>query len=519
MLTRQMPLVSEFGGFGEVIEDASEMYGTAARRALRSLAEGDAEAQALFRRVSLHFDNDVSLIESQIARMLAHRDQWWFLGSAAASDRAEDFRQLLERARAALARLFRERRAVDFTEITRAAIQALGTAERPTDLLYWLDYRIEHLLVDEFQDTSRAQYTLIEALTREWSDGDRRSLFLVGDPMQSIYRFREAEVSLFLRCWEERGLGSVRLTPVRLRTNFRSSPEIVAWTQQAFAPIMNEDDAARGGIKLRPAEAARPETRIVPRLISLVDDNGQREAREIVRIAAATAADRIIAILVRSRAHIAAVLPALRDANIPYEAIEIEQLGEQQHILDLLSLTRAILHLGDRVSWLACLRAPWCGLALGDLSVLAENEPERTIFDLLSYAAKIQALSVEGRFRAVRVQEILAGAVASAGREPLRELVERAWMALGGPAILETRSQREDAETFFGLIESVESDGAIHDLSRLEARLECLYAKPRAAGARVQVMTIHQAKGLEFDTVIVPKLDRGSGSADRELLI
>lgn len=515
-LTRRMPLVSQFGGFGEVIEDAFEMYAAAARRTLRGLAEGDAAAQGLFRRVALHFDNDLSLIESQIARMLEHRDQWWFLGSAPVSGRTEDFRQLLERARTELDRVFRERRAVDFAEITRAAIQALGTPDHPTDLLYWLDYRIEHLLVDEFQDTSRAQYKLIEALTREWSEDDNRSLFLVGDPMQSIYRFREAEVSLFLRCWESGQLGSVRLTPLRLKTNFRSSPEIVAWTGQTFAPIMNEDDPARGGIKLRPAEAARTETRIAPQLIPLLDDDGRQEAREIIRLIKRTPEDRTIAILVRNRAHIAPILPALREAEIPYEAVEIERLGEQQHILDLLSLTRALLHLGDRTAWLACLRAPWCGLALKDLSALAESEPERTIFDLLSDPARIQALSAEGRSRAIRAQEILAKAVSSAGRVPLRGLVERTWTALGGPSALETRSQREDAETFFGLLESA---GTIYDPGRLESQMERLYAQPRTAGARVQVMTIHKAKGLEFDTVIVPKLERGSGSPDRDLLI
>lgn len=519
LLARQMPLGSGFGGFGQVVEDASELYRAAARRALGVLAEGDAESQNLFRRVSLHFDNDLTVIENQIVRMLARRDQWLFLESSAGFGRAEDFRRLLLGSRAALGDIFRERRTVDFTEIAHAAVQALGTPEHPTDLLYWLDYRIEHLLVDEFQDTSHAQYELLQALTREWSDGDGRSLFLVGDPMQSIYRFRQAEVALFLRCWEERRLGSVRLHPLRLRTNFRSSPEIVRWTQKLFAPILNEDDATRGAIKLRPAEAARPETRTAPQLIALIDDDGSQEAREIARIAAKVSEESTAAILVRNRAHLAHILPALRQADVPYEAVEIEQLGEQQHILDLLSLTRAILHLGDRLSWLAVLRAPWCGLSLRDLSALAEHEPDRAILDLLSDPAKIQALSPEGRARAVRVQEILAAAVAARGRGSLRELVECAWIALGGPAILEAQSQREDAETFFGLVESAESGGTIGDLGALEKRLECLYAKPRAEGARVQVMTIHQAKGLEFDTVILPRLERGSGSVDRDLLL
>ena len=69
----------------------------------------------------------------------------------------------------------------------------------PTDLLLSLDVRIKHILVDEFQDTSISQWELLERLTAGWQPGDGRTLFVVGDPMQSIYRFREAEVGLFLQ--------------------------------------------------------------------------------------------------------------------------------------------------------------------------------------------------------------------------------------------------------------------------------------------------------------------------------
>jgi len=519
MLTRQMPLVSEFGGIKEVVEDASELYRAAARRTIFALANGDVETQALFRSVSLHFDNDIALLERQIANMLSHREQWRFLERAETSGRSADFRRLLSIATRELNQVFRERQLVDFAEVTRAAIRALGTPEQPADLLYWLDYRIEHLLVDEFQDTSRVQYELLEALTREWSEGDGRSLFLVGDPMQSIFRFREAEVSLFLRCCEQQRLGNVKLLPLRLTTNFRSTPEIVAWTQETFTPIMNEDDVHHGGVKLRPAEASRPKSGFVPKLIALIDDDGAEEAQEIVRILEHTPREHSIAILVRSRAHVASILPALRRAGIGYDAVEIERLGEQQHILDLLSLTRAILHLGDRAAWLACLRAPWCGLTLADLSLLAEAEPNRTIFDLLSDPAKVYTLSPEGRTRAVRLQEILAAAVKKAGRMPLRELVEGTWIALGGPALLQSPGQRDDIEALLSLIEAEERGGIIPDFDQFHARLEWLCAKACTDQARVQVMTIHQAKGLEFDTVILPKLGSSTRTSERELLI
>jgi ATP-dependent helicase/nuclease subunit A len=518
MLARRMPLASQAGGIGNVVEDASEFYRLAARRALLDLAAGDSEGRALLSRLCLHFDNDLDMLHKQIARMLEHREQWWFLASARTEGNAEDFRCILDRAREALAAVFRERGVIDFAEVTRAAIKALGPEDRPSDLLYWLDYRIEHLLIDEFQDTSRAQYELIHALTREWSASDNKSLFLVGDPMQSIYRFREAEVSLFLRCWDEQRLGNVPLISLRLVTNFRSTPEIVDWTERTFAPIMDQDDIPHGSVKFRPAVAARPAARLHPKLIPLIDEPA-REPEEIVAIISSAPPGSSIAILVRNRSHIAQILPALERAAIPYEAVEIERLGEQQHVLDCLSLTRALLHLGDRAAWLACLRAPWCGLSLRDLATLAENEPGRTIFDLLSDPAKIHALEPAARLRAVRLQEIFSLALARQGRVPLRDLVESAWLALGGPAVLDSASQLEDAETFFALLEQLDTGGSIHAPAILEERLECLFARPRSVDARVQVMTIHKAKGLEFDIVILPKLERGSGQPDRDLLI
>jgi ATP-dependent helicase/nuclease subunit A len=519
MLTRHMPVVSEFGGIGKVIENAGELYRLAARRMLAKLTETGAEDAELFRRVSLHFDNDIARVERQVARMLEQRDQWRSLAYQEDSQLVDDFRRLLDEAHEALRIVFRERSCVDFTEVTRAAIKALGTPEQPSDLLYWLDYRIEHLLVDEFQDTSRAQYDLVNGLTEQWSEGDGHTLFLVGDPMQSIYRFREAEVSLFLQCWEDRQLGSVRLEPSRLTTNFRSTPEIVEWTEATFAPIMPEDNVAESAVKLRPAQADRPRSKAKPQLIPLIDDDGEQEAREIVRILERGPKEATTAILVRSRSHIKEILPALRRAGIRYEAIEIDVLEEEQHVLDLISLTRALVHVGDRVSWLACLRAPWCGLTLADLSSLAENQPERTIFDLLSDPEKLAALSPDGRSRALRAQEMLAAAVASVGRMPLRELVEQTWLALGGPAALREPNQLEDAETYLNLVAEFDEGGIIRDFSLLEERLECLYAKPSTGAERVQVMTIHQAKGLEFDTVIIPHLGKGARSSERELLV
>lgn len=519
MLTRQMPVISEFGGLGEVVEDARDLYKLAARDTMRSLTEGDEQDRALFCRIALHFDNEMARLEQQVADMLQRREQWCALPDDSNDELVADFAQLLDKARVSLRNVFRRAATVDFTEVTRAARKALGGPESPTDLLYSLDYRIQHLLVDEFQDTSRAQYDLVKALTEQWSGDDSHSLFVVGDPMQSIYRFREAEVSLFLRCWRDRVLGAVPLEHIQLKTNFRSTPELIGWVRNTIAPIMPVEDPKLGAVKFRESESARDPSGVGANVAAFIDDkDGSKEAAEMVRLIK-EAGKASVGILVRARSHVAAILPALRKAGITYRAVELEALKEQQHVLDVLSLTRAVLHVGDRVSWLACLRAPWCGLTLADFSALIENEPARTILDLISDPNKAELLSPDGRGRVARVQEILAQAVDNVGRLPLRELIERTWLALGGPALLPEKNRREDVATLLDLIQSLEKGGVIRDFGLMDARLDMFFARPTVTECNVDVMTIHQAKGLEFDVVLIPQLGKGTPPSDKSLLV
>ncbi len=516
LLARQMPVVSGFSSSVQVLEDATELYREAASETFRQLSEGPSDLQSLLTRLGIYFDSDFDCLSGQIVRMLALRDQWRF-SEDDVSPEAYDFLLLLNAAERSLARVFREHGAVDFTAITEAAIKVLGSPEQPSDVLYGLDYRIQHLLVDEFQDTSLAQYKLLKALTAQWSDGAGHTLFLVGDPMQSIYRFRGAEVSLFLKTWNDERLQSVRLNRLALQTNFRSTPEILHWVHEQFEPILANDSKTE--VEFRPAQASREPAGVTPEWHALVADEGGEEAVIVARLAKAAQARGSVAILVRNRNHLIKILPALRHAEVAYEAVEIDQLGGRQYILDLLALTRAILHIGDRTAWLACLRAPWCGLSLTDLSVLAENERDKTILELLSDSTKIAALSPEARVRVIRTGEILSAAVAQAGRTPLRKLVENAWLLLGGPAILRESYQASDVHVFFLLLDALETGGTVTDFTQLNARLECLFAKDAPDPNSVQVMTIFKAKGLEFDTVILPKLDGITQAPERDLLI
>src|SRR5256885_10583293 len=152
--------------------------------------------------------------------------------------------KLLPVATAHLKLVFAERGQSDFTEFAQGAVRALGTPDAPSDLLLALDYRIRHILVDEFQDTSISQWELLNLLTSGWQADDGRTLFVVGDPMQSIYRFREAEVALFLHARRE-GLGNVRLEPLTLTTNFRSQGKLVEFFNSAFPRIFPDRKSTR----------------------------------------------------------------------------------------------------------------------------------------------------------------------------------------------------------------------------------------------------------------------------------
>ena len=166
--------------------------------------------------------------------------------------------ELLPRAAAQLKVIFGERGQADFTEIAQGAVRALGEPEAPTDLLLSLDVRVKHILVDEFQDTSISQWELLERLTAGWEADDGRTVFAVGDPMQSIYRFREAEVRLFLHA-RHAGLGNVPLEPLRLATNFRSQAGLVDWVNTIFPRVLPDaEDETSGAVPYSQSVAHHP---------------------------------------------------------------------------------------------------------------------------------------------------------------------------------------------------------------------------------------------------------------------
>ena len=418
--------------------------------------------------------------------------------------------------------VFQESGEVDFAEIAMQAVAALGSPQAPTDLALQLDYRIRHLLVDEFQDTSFNQYELLQRLTAGWMPDDGRTLFLVGDPMQSIYRFREAEVGLFLDV-KQNGLGDVQLDFLQLSVNFRSQAGIIDWVNATFPTVFPPvDDETVGAVAYSPSRAQHP---ALPgpavHLHPFAKGEEAEEAETVTRIVQAALAEDpkgSVAILVRSRSHLLQIIPALREAGIRFQAVEIDPLAARPVVQDLLSLTRALLHPADRIAWLALLRSPLCGLTQADLLALAGGADD-VIFPRLSDPACREALSPDGQRIITRIEPLLAEALQRHARLPLRDAVEQTWLALGGPACYPDPVAHADAEAYLERLETLDAGGDVDDFAGLLQAVADLHARADSGeSVRVQLMTIHKAKGLEFDTVIVPGLGKAPRADDRQLL-
>jgi ATP-dependent helicase/nuclease subunit A len=420
---------------------------------------------------------------------------------------------------------------VDFAEIGIRASRALGEPENPTDLSLSLDYRISHILMDEFQDTSFSQYELIERLTGGWMPGDGRTFFAVGDPMQSIYAFREAEVGLFLNAWEN-GLSQVELAPLTLSVNFRSQQGIIDWVNDSFFKVMpGSVDITTGRVSYSPSTAFHPHlsgpaVQVHPFLSDRAagrEKIREKEAKAVVgcvKEARRKVPDGTIAILVRGRSHLINIVDALKRSGEKFQAVEIDSLQNRPMIIDLLSLSRALSHPADRIAWLAVLRAPWCGMALDDLHALVDGSPDLTVMALMQTPDRSKRLSPPGRKQLIRMCDILVPAVENINRKPFRRLVEGVWIALGGPACVFDASDLEDADVFFDLLEQYTENDVLSDFSVLEDATASLFARPDAeADGTLQIMTIHKAKGLEFDTVILPGLERRPPAPSSQLLL
>jgi ATP-dependent helicase/nuclease subunit A len=416
---------------------------------------------------------------------------------------------------------------VDHTYVTGAAREALTDAGFPTDLALRTGLSLRHILVDEFQDTSLAQFDLIENLTAGWEEGDGRTLFVVGDPMQSIYQFREAEVGLFLRA-RDSGIGGVRLEPLQLTRNFRSVPELIGWINDAFTTLFpTKDDLRASAVSFtrsvagKGSGAAGPATQLPVRVRLFDSENRESETAAIIqRISDLKARDprATIAVLVASRSHAAPIMTGLEARKIDAVGVDLVPLRELPIVRDLVALVQATSHLGDRTAWLAVLRAPWCGLSLATLTSLSRRRDSLLVWEAMADAQRLAGCAPEDLVHLHRVRAVLDTALASRNSIPLADWLELTWLRLGA-ADAYPEPELRHARAFLSALSERVAAGEWSGPQDLDSLLGDLFAQPQMSASNpVQLMTIHRAKGLEFDHVFVPALDRERNRGREPLL-
>lgn len=435
--------------------------------------------------------------------------------------------RVLKRAAEDLESLFAARGICDFIEIARRARDSLGKPDEPSDFALALDYGIRHILVDEFQDTSHAQVALLELLTAGWDASDSRTLFLVGDPQQSVYLFRNADVGIYLRADKDGEIAQVRLEKITLRANFRSDPKLVEWFNKILSVGMPQQaDPLLGAVKYSGAEAERESHSDAGVTIHAPPDRNAEAAAVADAVCKERAAepDASIAILARNRSHLPEILRRLRAENVPCREVKLEPLARRPVVQDLLALTRALLHPADRAAWLALLRAPWCGLQLADLGMVTAGA--KTVLENLRDQTVLDKMPPEARRRLARLTAVVEDALARRGRLPVARWVENAWRALGGAALVDAQNY-DYARDFLMQLDAACAPTGLRDYGELRERVDGLYAGPRtgdgdggaAKAGEVQVMTMHGAKGLQFDVVLIPGLASSSRSEPHRALL
>lgn len=480
---------------------------------------------------------------------------------------------VLRRASGELKVVFAETGTADYTEVAQIAAEVLrGEEGIPSESALAAADNIKHLLVDEFQDTSRKQHLLLERLIAAWPGREGRTCFVVGDPMQSIYLFREADAELFGRV-ERLGLEieddlPLKFEAVQLTANFRTEPGLVTTLNSTFDEVFRADDGS--GVTFAQAEAARSDghpawggaqgprmelhVEFVPasRGGTSTDRDRRKEEREAAqakqtaeivglirthweRMEATQKSNRDssggkkekyrVAVLGRTKKALAGVAAELREAAVPFRAVDLEQLKDRPEVMDALALGRALMNGEDRIAWLGLLRAPWCGLALEDLHALVSSDDEalvrRPVPELMRERANL--LSVDGEMRVERLMRALSDPWAARFAKPTTQLgtwLQQMWLRVGGAACVNA-AERANLDLLWQTLDGLPEGEQDFVGAALDSALEKLYATPDPGvdpECGVQLMTIHASKGLEFEVVIVPELQSGNRRGEFKML-
>ena len=444
-----------------------------------------------------------------------------------------------------------DRRKMDFADLELHAWKLLTSDEHAAYLHARIDARYRHILIDEFQDTNPLQWHVVRAWLDAYDgDGQRPSVFIVGDPKQSIYRFRRAEPRVFEAAREmlkQSGASDLRTSVTRrngraivqvlndaMQANRLYSPqgtlsgtEGVVWRLPLVAAAAADAPDAASGFALRdPLQepAVEQEDRRRQQEGELVG-HALHHARAHFRKADGELRWADMMILVRSRTHLLAYERGLRAVGVPFVSSRAGGLLDTLEASDLSALLRWMTMPADDLALAHVLKSPIVGACDEDLILLCRGDGswwqrlQQRIADSVASAAL------------VRAQELLSGWLAASHYLPVHDLLDRVLhegdlvrrYAVAAPD--ETRLQvLGNLDAFLGLALELDA-GRYPSIARF---LEHLRRKQRGSEQEapdeadidaeldaVRIMTVHGAKGLEAEVVAVMGANHSDAGKDK----
>ncbi len=446
-------------------------------------------------------------------------------------------------------KLKRVRGYLDFDDLIDRTANLLARPEVGAWVRYKLDQGIDHILVDEAQDTSPLQWEVIRALSDEFFSGEtardvRRTLFAVGDEKQSIYSFQGADPASFGKAGEavrEKAIavfGPEGFRDVPLETSFRSTQDVLSAVDVVFESEMNRRGVAYGTgvirhkslregqpgwVEVWELERARehtetedwtapvdtppaPAVTVAERVASVI--SGWIANGEIIEGLGRPVTAGDILILVRSRdSFIATLSRALKDKGVDVAGADRLKMTDHIAVLDLLAVAKFVLQPADDLSLAALLRSPLIDLSEQALFDLAHDRGNATLYEALEEAA-----TDDTRLRAVHAT--LAGWRERAAQLPVYEFYASILSGEGGRERLVGRLGPETPDMLdefmrFALAQEQAGVPSLQNfVSVLEAASPVIKREMDPSQAQVRIMTVHGAKGLEAPVVFL--IDRGS---------
>jgi DNA helicase-2/ATP-dependent DNA helicase PcrA len=396
--------------------------------------------------------------------------------------------------------------AVDFDDLLVLPVRLLESHEKV--LAKWQD-RFDHVLVDEYQDTNRAQYRFIKLLAAK-----HRNVCVVGDDDQSIYGWRGADIRNILDFTKDFPNAGV----VRLEENYRSVPPILE-----LANVVISENTSRMGKTLRPTRSGGE--RVI--LIRSLDERDEAEwvLQEVLnRRSQRGAALRDVAVLYRTNAQSRALEEACRRHSMPYRLVGTVRFYDRREIRDLMSYLRLIANPSDDEAFRRAIGAPRRGVGETTVESLAERAREQgiSLFAAASNPALISDLRQAARTALSAFVALIEKFRADISEYAVDELLKELVIQINYAEHL--RSEGEEIarerldnvrELISGAAETVSDTGGETGESPLDTFLQRaalvadVDALKDADADAVTLMTMHNAKGLEFPIVFITGLEDG----------